>query len=994
MCAAPLSPPTAKPPRSDPQATIALALDPFISKVVKGCNIFIQVLSEVEAEPSPRKRPRPRFDNHNHSNTFVPPSERPAGSEPKKPNKPAPPMRAHITQKASAPASGSGSGSGATPLTSQPAVSFVAQGVESKPPLSAAFTLQPSHKEIDPLQAKPRAKGILKASAKTHGHKDNAIEPIGLGSGFKAAGSVLQGVAPFDSDPSEVFQTTTPGFVAGPTNALTTASQKQASSAAAKPTRERPVEAKGAFAFAALGDGEASEAKVDRNISRIPLLKFGEKGVSATLLSANPPPPQQRVAVKARYVQPPAGSASGSNIVPAASAPGRAGPGTNAMAPSVFPGSAHELLAALSKGDMLREASQSLDISGDNAGGDSEAAFSQVEEDAESPLRVATTKSFGLGGAHAHAHAQELNGPLFDGRSALHNPLDRGYRGGDKTNGGRVVTYPGSNSLLQPTPLLTKPQASQVTTVQSTSGPGLALQQTTQSFAAPRMSTIFPSAFDENYPGAGGGMLQPQPHYSTTSHSAAPARTDRPPERAASAGYFSHSNAASSPAGYSVSPAVGSPGTPGTHRGGVVVDLEESDGDSKPRAKALGSKPRIPSNADKRIRERDQKLKEQELAAAAKKQQKPRSAPLRKPLEVPVDSPRTYGDIYLDRVAPNAAPKGKAEGKAKSADIKDLTSEAKRAQSSGVASREGQVTRERGERGAQESPDVARQVLFPAAEKIYTQPPKPQSKPWRNVQSTMISMDIRTIEQELAKLDQKLPQLQTLEPVSEPSASSAKPKELPPRAPSAKAMGSGKAAVHSAHAASDSDSPSPRPPNSWRSPHNPAWDEDSDSELGSARVKADAVASLPRPNSKGSQGAKKPSKKISKEKPAAVERSNKNLVKNAIQSVCLAGGSCTEDRNNVLNKLAESDSKHFVIVFKKTRNLLFKGLCAVSEDGEATKLFGDGPDALMAEDVDTFFKYDCAAKQFVPLRLTKFSPTVDAVCLRTALLAPPRKPSY
>lgn len=111
-------------------------------------------------------------------------------------------------------------------------------------------------------------------------------------------------------------------------------------------------------------------------------------------------------------------------------------------------------------------------------------------------------------------------------------------------------------------------------------------------------------------------------------------------------------------------------------------------------------------------------------------------------------------------------------------------------------------------------------------------------------------------------------------------------------------------------------------------------------------------------------------------------RSNRKLIRNALQYVCLAGGAIKSEREAVLELLDNDSGDLYMILLKKERSLMFKALLRVDLDTrKATKLYGDGPAVVTEDMVQHYFKYDSAAKAFKDLASQSFSPTTDAACL-------------
>lgn len=96
--------------------------------------------------------------------------------------------------------------------------------------------------------------------------------------------------------------------------------------------------------------------------------------------------------------------------------------------------------------------------------------------------------------------------------------------------------------------------------------------------------------------------------------------------------------------------------------------------------------------------------------------------------------------------------------------------------------------------------------------------------------------------------------------------------------------------------------------------------------------------------------------------------SNRQLLSNAITHVCLAGATMSVARSTVLSELQQSPGEHFLLLLKQERVLIFKALYLCNLDTQqAMKLYGDGPDLMDSTQIQLYFKYDSAAKQFKPI---------------------------
>ncbi|GAQ81332.1 hypothetical protein KFL_000770250 [Klebsormidium nitens] len=108
--------------------------------------------------------------------------------------------------------------------------------------------------------------------------------------------------------------------------------------------------------------------------------------------------------------------------------------------------------------------------------------------------------------------------------------------------------------------------------------------------------------------------------------------------------------------------------------------------------------------------------------------------------------------------------------------------------------------------------------------------------------------------------------------------------------------------------------------------------------------------------------------------------SNKKLVRNALSTVCLAGGALKLERERALMALDAFDGDNFVILFKDDKGTKFKGLYVLSADGkEIDRIYGSGPESLRSDGVAHYLKYDSGAKEFKPLQTQQFTTSTCAV---------------
>uniref|UniRef100_A0A914CDK6 CKK domain-containing protein n=1 Tax=Acrobeloides nanus TaxID=290746 RepID=A0A914CDK6_9BILA len=119
-----------------------------------------------------------------------------------------------------------------------------------------------------------------------------------------------------------------------------------------------------------------------------------------------------------------------------------------------------------------------------------------------------------------------------------------------------------------------------------------------------------------------------------------------------------------------------------------------------------------------------------------------------------------------------------------------------------------------------------------------------------------------------------------------------------------------------------------------------------------------------------------PSLKLFAKKPP---KSNRSLIINAIQYSIFPGAVTSEQRIKVQEALAQSDSKHFLILFRDQK-CQYRGLYTWDTLSDtAHKIHGVGPKVCKEEMLTLMFKYDAGAKVFKSIPGMKhLSLTTDA----------------
>lgn len=125
------------------------------------------------------------------------------------------------------------------------------------------------------------------------------------------------------------------------------------------------------------------------------------------------------------------------------------------------------------------------------------------------------------------------------------------------------------------------------------------------------------------------------------------------------------------------------------------------------------------------------------------------------------------------------------------------------------------------------------------------------------------------------------------------------------------------------------------------------------------------------------------SSKTPKKKPLMTS-SNKKLIMNALQYLCLAGNTHDQMRNDAVSKVTQCTHNHFVVLLKQTTTLKYSGIYISNiSHGILYKLVGEGPDFILDKYILQYFKYDSAGKQWSLLPSQKLTLTTDAVTLNS-----------
>ncbi|CAM9382816.1 unnamed protein product [Scytosiphon promiscuus] len=121
-------------------------------------------------------------------------------------------------------------------------------------------------------------------------------------------------------------------------------------------------------------------------------------------------------------------------------------------------------------------------------------------------------------------------------------------------------------------------------------------------------------------------------------------------------------------------------------------------------------------------------------------------------------------------------------------------------------------------------------------------------------------------------------------------------------------------------------------------------------------------------------------------------RSNRKLVRNAINFLCLAGGHLEDKKARALEALDSHLASNFVVLLAHTKLLSFKGIyaCSGEDDGSAVRVFGLGPPEVDASMASGFYKYNSAAREFREVHSKTLGKTTDAISMEPTRIKRPK----
>ncbi|CRL08076.1 CLUMA_CG020974, isoform B [Clunio marinus] len=117
--------------------------------------------------------------------------------------------------------------------------------------------------------------------------------------------------------------------------------------------------------------------------------------------------------------------------------------------------------------------------------------------------------------------------------------------------------------------------------------------------------------------------------------------------------------------------------------------------------------------------------------------------------------------------------------------------------------------------------------------------------------------------------------------------------------------------------------------------------------------------------------------------PAA--KSNRGILLNAVEYCVFPGVVNREAKQKVLEKIARSEAKHFLILFRDA-GCQFRALYSFDPETEAIiKLYGTGPSHVYDVMFDKFFKYNSGGKCFAQVHTKHLTVTCDAFSIHNSL---------
>ncbi|KAH7700622.1 prion-like protein [Aphelenchoides avenae] len=124
----------------------------------------------------------------------------------------------------------------------------------------------------------------------------------------------------------------------------------------------------------------------------------------------------------------------------------------------------------------------------------------------------------------------------------------------------------------------------------------------------------------------------------------------------------------------------------------------------------------------------------------------------------------------------------------------------------------------------------------------------------------------------------------------------------------------------------------------------------------------------------------------------AQPKSNRSLIMNALQYSIFPGAVSNEQRNKVQGSIAQSDSKHFLVLFRDHK-CQYRGLYTWDQVSDTLhKIDGTGPKVCREDMISLMFKYDSGAKKFANIPTKHLSATIDGFTIQDQYWLKPKIP--
>ncbi|XP_028172023.1 patronin isoform X3 [Ostrinia furnacalis] len=114
-------------------------------------------------------------------------------------------------------------------------------------------------------------------------------------------------------------------------------------------------------------------------------------------------------------------------------------------------------------------------------------------------------------------------------------------------------------------------------------------------------------------------------------------------------------------------------------------------------------------------------------------------------------------------------------------------------------------------------------------------------------------------------------------------------------------------------------------------------------------------------------------------------KSNRGIMLNAVEYCVFPGAVNAEAKRRVLEEIARSESKHFLVLFRDA-GCQFRALYSYCPDTDhVAKLYGTGPKNVNDRMFDKFFKYNSGSKCFSQVHTKHLTVTIDAFTIHNSL---------